>query len=170
MSLAQSTYVFQPMIDANGVINFMDGLIFGLTQKEDLKEIQQCMTHASDLALQITAAVEDFEKKDLEDILKGIGEIGKIIEEIPNDFADCSTMQGDLKRIESWGKIFENPVELAKVLGQNVLKNFQPILGDISKIPTDFSGGQFKNAGEDVADIMVLSLGPIPEARWGNEL
>ena len=127
MSLAQQVYVYQPMIDPKQVIDFMDGLILGLTQKEDLKEITQCLSHATDLAYQITTAVEDFEKKDLEDILKAIGAIGQIIQAIPNDFQDCTTMQGDLKRIEAWGKIFEDPAKLAQVLATNVISHFSQI-------------------------------------------
>merc|ERR1711998_312512 len=147
--LSQQVYVAQPMIDPKQVIDFMDGLILGLTKKEDLKEITQCLTHASDLAYQITDAVEDFEKG--------------IIEAIPNDFQDCKSMQGDLQRIEKWGKIFENPTELAKVLAENVFAHLTAITSDIEKIPTDFSSQQYKNAGEDIADIMVQAIGPVPE-------
>lgn len=166
MLSSQSLYVAKPMIDPSQVINFMDGLILGLTQKEDLKEITQCLTHVSDLATQITAAVEDFEKGDLEDILKGVGEIGTIIQNVPNDFQDCTSMQGDLDRITKWGQIFKDPVKLAQVLGTNVIAHFTQITADVQKIPTDFTSGQYKDAGEDIADIMVQALGPVPEGKW----
>ena len=79
MQTFDSLYVPQPMIAPVDVVDFMDGLIFGLLQKEDLPEIQKCLTHAPDVAKQITAAVEDFEKGDFSDIIAGIGEIGQII-------------------------------------------------------------------------------------------
>ena len=53
------------MIAPTDVINFMDGLIFGFTGKEDLAEIQKCLTHVPTLATQITNVVEDLEKKDI---------------------------------------------------------------------------------------------------------
>lgn len=170
MSLAENIYVAKPMITPTQVIDFMDGLVLGLTQKEDLKEITACLSHATDLAYQITDAVSDFEKKDIEDIIKGIGKIGEIIQEVPQDFQDCKSMQGDLQRIEAWGKIFEDPVKLAQVVGQNVIAHFSNIMTDINKIPTDFTDAKYKDAGEDIADLMVQAIGPVPEGTWGKEI
>ena len=160
------------MITGPQVIEFMDGLFFGLTGKEDLPEIQKCMTHVPEVADQITAAIADLEKKDLADIIKAIGEIGTIIQNIPTDFQDCqsSSLQNDIARIEKWGQIFSDPKKLVEVVTMNVLKNYSKILADIGKIPTDFSSGDFKDAGDEVADIMVDALGPIPQmdGTWGD--
>ena len=161
-------YTPMPMIAPVDVVDFMDGLVFGLLKKEDLPEIQQCLQHAPDVAKQITAAVEDFEKGDLADIIAGIGEIGQIIQDLPADFKDCDAMQGDLKRIEKWGKIFENPVQLFEMLAKNVVANFSQITKDIQTIPTDFTNKQFKSAGEDIADIMVQAIGPVPQYAEGQ--
>merc|ERR1719465_85137 len=120
------------MIAPVDVVDFIDGLIFGLLQKEDLPEIQACIQH------------------------------------LPNDFKDCDSMQGDLKRIEKWGEVFKNPVALIQLLTTNVIKNFANITKDISSIPTDFNNHQFKNAGEDIADIMVQSIGPVPQYAQGQ--
>jgi len=38
-------------------------------------------------------------------------------------------------------KIFEDPLKLALVLGNNVIAHFAQIQSDITKIPTDFSSG-----------------------------
>ena len=95
--------------------------------------------------------------------------MGQIISDIPTDFADCTSIQGDLKRIEDWGKIFEDPVKLMQVVAANVLKNYPEIMGDITKIPTDFSSGDYKDAGTEVADIMVSAIGPIPKTFDGIE-
>ena len=165
-------YNAQPMISAPQVIEFMDGLFFGLTGKEELTEIQKCMTHIPEVADQITAAIADFEKKDLADIIKAIGEVGTIIQNIPTDFEDCqsSALQGDIQRIEKWGQIFSDPKQLVEVVTMNVLKNYSKILADIGKIPDDFSSGDFKDAGDEIADIMVDAIGPIPQldGTWGD--
>ena len=79
-------YQPQPMIQPTDVIDFIDGLLIGLLQKEELPEFQSCVQHLPDLAYDITNAVEDFEKGDFADIIKGVGEIGKIIKDLPNDF------------------------------------------------------------------------------------
>lgn len=141
----------------------MDGLILGLTGKEDLPEITKCLQHADDLADEINDAVTDFMKGDVEDIIKGVGEIGQIIEEIPNDFNDCKSMQGDIARIEAWGKIFEDPTKAIEMITQNVIKNLAKIEASAQKIPQDFNSNQWKQAGEDISDIMVDVIGPVPQ-------
>jgi len=156
------TYVRDLTMTPEQVIDFVDGLILGLTGKEDLPEITKCLQHGDDIAVDITDAVEDFEKGDFPSIIEGIGEIGKVIEELPDDLGDCSSMQDDLKRIETWGKIFEDPAKLAETVGMNILKNGGAILSDGEKVGTDFDNGQFKASGQDIAEILVLTIGPIP--------
>ena len=51
-------------------------------------------------------------------------------------------------------------------LTTNVVAHFSQITGDVSKISTDFTSSQYKSAGEDIADIMVLSIGPVPASQW----
>ena len=168
MQTFDQVYVPQTMIAPVDVVDFMDGFVFGLLQKEDLPEIKACLQHAPDVAKEITEAVEDFEKGDFADIIAGIGAIGKIVQDLPNDFKDCESMQGDLKRIEKWGEVFQNPVQLVQLLTKNVVNNFSKITSDISSIPTDFNNKQFKNAGEDIADIMVQAIGPVPQYAQGQ--
>jgi hypothetical protein len=72
-------------------------------------------------------------------------------------------MQGDITRLTKWGKIFEDPKKLMEVVASNVLKNDIAIVSDANKIGTDFSAEQYKSVGLDIADIMSLALGPIPE-------
>ena len=43
-------------------------------------------------------------KGDMEDIIKGIQEMGEMIEGLPADLKDCSVgMKDDVRRIEKWG-------------------------------------------------------------------
>ena len=55
-------------------------------------------------------------------------------------------------------------MQLITTLTQNVVTHFPEITRDIQKIPQDWSSNQFKDAGEDIADIMLQSIGPIPQA------
>ena len=162
-------YVAQPMMTPTDVIGFVDGLVFGLIQKEDLPEIQTCLQHAPEIADQLTQAISDLEKKDFADIIKAIGEFGAIIQELPQDLSDCEAMQGDIKRIENWAQIFTHPTELIATLTKNVISNWGGITTDINKVTTDFSSSDFKGAGEDIADVLVLSLGPVPEGKWWSK-
>lgn len=72
-------------------------------------------------------------------------------------------MQDDVRRITAWGEIFKHPLTLIKTVGGNIFKNLGPIGQDISKISVDIQGNQFEKTGEDMADLLILNLGPVPK-------
>ena len=106
----------------------------------------------------------DFSKGDVTDIIKGVEEVGKIIEQLPGDLTDCSDMQSDIAKIEKWATIFEHPITLVETLTKNILKNWTKVLSDVMQTMSDWNSDAYYNAGDDVADILVLSIGPITQA------
>ena len=152
---------YEYQITVEGVEEFVGGLMYGLLQKDDLPEIKKCLQNEQTLETEIETAIADIEKKDFKDILAGIQEIGQIVQELPGDLSDCKNIQGDVDKIEAWAKIFTEPSKLLPVLSKNVLANWKTITADVSKTDTDWKAADYKNAGEDVADILVESVGPI---------
>ena len=144
------------------VENFLGGFIFGLIQKDDLSQIQKCLSDAGGLEKEIEEAFTDFAKGDVADIMAGITLVGKIIQELPADLQDCQGMQGDIDRIEKWAAIFSDPSALVKVVTTNVIKNFSALSKDVTQTMSDVGAGKMYNAGEDIADIMVLTVGAVP--------
>ena len=153
----------QVALSPDDVVQFLGGIVFGLIQKDDLSKIQTCINDAQDLQKDITTMVEDFEKKDMADILAGIEEAGKVIQEFPADLGDCQGMQADVTRIENWAKIFDDPTKLVQTLLVNIVQHLGDIIGDITKMNTDIGSNSWYNAGDDIADILVKTLGPVPE-------
>ena len=143
------------------VEEFVGGLMYGLLQKDDLPEIKLCLQNEQQLETEINTAIADFAKKDFKDILLGVEEIGKVVKELPTDLADCKNIQGDVDKITAWAKIFTEPKKLLPVLSQNILANWKTISTDVVKTDTDFKAADYKDAGIDVADILVESVGPI---------
>ena len=47
-----------------GTEEFVAGLLYGMVQKDDLPEIQKCLTNAESLEAEITNAVSDLSKGD----------------------------------------------------------------------------------------------------------
>ena len=146
------------------VEQFIAGLIFGLVQDDDLAEIQKCLKDGSGLGDEITEAIQDFEQKSMEGVIEGIEEIGKIIQELPADLGDCKNMQGDIDRIEAWAQIFKDPKQLAMTVAKNVMKNYKEIMADGTKTYSDWESSQFYDCGDDVAEILTLTLGAVPKA------
>ena len=146
-------------MDIAGVEDFVAGLIFGLIAKDDLPEIQKCLANGELLEQEITNAISDISKGDLSDIIKAVEEIGHIITELPQDLADCQGMSDDIAKIENWAKIFSHPTTLVATLTKNLLANWSAVFADVSKTEADWTAEDFYNAGDDIADILVLSLG-----------
>ena len=144
------------------VEQFLGGFVFGLIQKDDLTQIEKCLNDASGLETEIEQAFGDFAKGDITDIIAGITLVGKILQELPTDLGDCQGMQGDIDRIEKWAAIFSDPSALVKVVTTNVIKNFSAISKEITQTMSDVGSGNMYNSGEDIADIMVLTLGAVP--------
>ena len=151
-------------LNVNDVEEFLAGMIQGLIEEDDFTKIQKCLTDATTLEGELEAAIADFEKKDLADILAGVKIIGNIFTELPADLGHCQDMQADLDRIEAWAAIFQNPTALAKALQENLMKNISNVEQDIMKLTADVKTDEMFYAGEDIADLLVQSLGPVPAA------
>ena len=141
----------------------LGGLLYGLIQKDDLSKIELCLKDADVVEQEINEAVEDFMKGDVTDILAGVTVIGKLIQELPVDLKDCQGMESDIARIEKWGEIFTDPTQLMQTVVQNLLTNYGAIFGDITKTSGDIAKADYYTAGEDIADVLVLTLGAVPQ-------
>jgi len=115
------------------------------------------------LAGELTEAIGDYEKKDYIDKLKAMEVMGTIISGLPQDLSTCEKMKGDIDRIERWAQIFRNPGELFKMIETNGIKNLAAIGTDITHVAQDLEKKDNKLAGFDVADLLILNLGPVPQ-------
>ena len=149
-------------INPEQTAEFVAGIIDGLIGKNDLPEIQKCLSDSTNLDQDIEKAISDFSKGDGPDIIKGVEAIGRIVQELPVDLQDCGDIQGDINRIEKWATIFEHPETLVETILANAIKNHEAVITDAGKIVSDFSAGNFAQSGSDVGDILVLLLGPVP--------
>ena len=65
--------------NADNAEEFIAGMIFGLIQKDDLSNIQACLTDADTLEKQIEEAVADLSKGDFNDLVAGAKILMQII-------------------------------------------------------------------------------------------
>ena len=141
----------------------LGGLIYGLIQKDDLKQIETCLTDADKVEAEINEAVTDIMKGDVQDIIAGISVIGQLLSELPVDLQDCQDIQGDVTRITNWiDALVADPVKLATMIATNVISNFTGITADISTTSSDIAKADYYSAGTDISDIVVLTLGAVP--------
>ena len=157
-------------MNIEGTEEFVAGLMYGLIEKDDLPEIQKCMKNADALEAEITNVVSDISKGEFQDVLKAVQEIGQITKELPQDLDECKAIDDDVAKIEAWAAIFANPTKLVATLSKNLLANWKNVEADINTTTSDWNAAKYYNAGEDVADMVVLSVGPISEGDEVEEI
>ena len=153
-------------INPEQTAEFVAGIIEGLIGKNDLPEIQKCLKDSGNLDQDIEEAISDFSKGDVPDIIKGVEAVGRIIQELPVDLQDCGDIQDDVTRIEKWATIFEHPETLVETILANAIKNHEEVITDAGKIVTDWNSDDFAQSGEDVGEVLVLLIGPVPSATF----
>ena len=152
-------------MDIEGAEEFIAGIMNGLIQKDDLPEIQKCLANTEVLEVEITNALADFSKGDIQAVIKAVQEFGVIIGQLPGDLAECKNISDDLVKVKTWAKIFAHPVSLVEVMTKNLLANWKDVSADITKTTSDYNSAKYFSAGEDIADVVVLAVGPISRAE-----
>ena len=117
---------FSPM----DVKMFVDGMLQVLIHRNDFTEIDHCFKDTTTIEKQLAQAVQDFEKKDVPDILAGVQVMGEILQEIPVQLGHCDGMQKDMARITAWADIFKHPMTLIPKVTKNTIANFPQIIKD----------------------------------------
>ena len=154
---------------ADELKQFLGGLFKGLLQDDHLDNIMTCLSDEQTLEKEMTEAISDFEKKDLMDIVKGVQIIGTMMTQVEGDIVDCKGMETDAKRIENWAQIFKHPTELVQTIFANALTNRQGLANDIAEVSADAASGDYNDMGLTVADIIVKTVGAIPNLTSNEE-
>jgi exonuclease VII small subunit len=144
------------------VLLFLNGLVTGLVQDDNLENIEKCVTDVEGMDTEIEDALADFKKGGISDIIAGGKEVYKVISQAKADISQCEEMSADWERLESWASIFEHPTQLIPTVFKNVLANRSGIEADISELKSDETSANYKDFGLTVADILVKSIGEVP--------
>jgi hypothetical protein len=156
-------------MSGDDVINFTAGLFEGLIDKNDLPELQACMTDTTTIGDEVTEAVADFEKGDSSSIILGVEEMIKVSQQFPTAFSDCTTISDDVTAIENYFAQFSDISKASQIIFMNVLKNFSKIGSDIGSLETDFDNADYFQAGEDMASVLVDTLGPVEQTMFQGD-
>lgn len=143
------------------VADFTAGLVFGLTGDNHLTEIEQCFKSTDPMRVDLLKALDDFKHLNF---IAGLQDFGDILLQLPVAFQDCTDMQDDITAIENWATIFKQPLKLTKTVSKNWLVHGVQIEADFQKEQADWAAEDYFTAGKDVADGLVLLVGPVNPA------
>ena len=70
-------------------------------------------------------------------------------------------MGDEIKAIESWATIFENPSTLISTVTKHMILHRKEIESDVKTVKTDWNATEYFQAGKATADLLTVAIGPI---------
>lgn len=148
-------------ISVMAIPDFVAGFVYGLTGDNHLTEIEACYTGGEVLATEIETGIADIKHGGTDyDIQAGL-QFALAATQIPIALNTCENMGDDITAIEQWAAIFKDPAKLAQKLALHYARHKAEIQGDISTLESDWDSQLYFKAGEDLADLATLVIGPI---------
>ena len=155
-------------ITAMAIPDFVAGFVYGMTGNNNLDEIQKCYQGGEPMVDEIETGIADIKKGGLDNDIQAGLQFGLAVTQIPPALKTCEGMGDDLAAIEDWASVFEKPKELAEKLATHYALHHKKIQGDIQTLETDWDAQSYFKAGQDLAEISTLALGPIKKNAYGD--
>ena len=114
------------------------GMLKGALDAEGFNDIIKCVGDGEQVFEDAYTAIQDFEKKDTEDVIAGLEEVGKMLLVVKKGMSDCSSIKADWKKLEAMAVIFANPTSLAYHVGKDLLVNGRDIFHEVDTSITDY--------------------------------
>ena len=153
-------------ITALAIPDFVAGFVYGLTGDNQLTEIESCYQGGEVMATEIEAGIADIKVGGTDHDIQAALQFALAATQIPIALNTCEGMGDDLTAIEQWAAIFKNPSKLAKKLALHYAMHKSEITTDIGNLEADWDAADYFKAGEDLADIATLAVGPIQTADY----
>lgn len=99
---------------------------------------------------------------------EGIKDAGKAWTAFGTAMTACEGMDGDIAAIEAWAQIFTKPERLATVVAEHWVFHGKQIKADVAQETSDWSAGQYFDAGKDTGAALSLAVGPMYENEVAN--
>ena len=130
-------------ISAEGVIEIIAGIINGVIEKNDLQEIEACITNVDDMTINIERAIEGFEEGDAVGILEGLMEIEQFVLKIPPTLKGCVAIQDDINTFLAWGAIILDPLFFIETVSKNLVLHIFQVKKEVQVIINDYNTEQY---------------------------
>jgi len=141
--------------------DFVAGFMYGMTGDNHLTEIEACYQGGQLMTQEVEAGIADIKKGGWDNDTQAALQFGLAVLQIPQALNTCKGMDDDIAAIEAWAQIFTDPTKLAATVSKHYLLHKKQIQTDITTLETDWDAHLYFQAGEDLAALMTLAVGPI---------
>jgi C1A family cysteine protease len=129
------------------VIDIVTGVAdgFGMTMTED------CVEESETMVKDIAGAIELMEKKDPEDVMKGLTMIAEALKEnLPQAAKNCGASEDEIKQLVQALEVMGHPKEFIYKVGKNLIINGVDVFKHINGAIGSWKGQDYKGFGEHV--------------------
>jgi len=127
--------------DTQQMVLIVEGILKGALDAEGFDDIEHCIQDAATVIKDAEIAVQDFEKKDVQDVIAGIKEVGVILQTIKAGMSDCSHLKADWQRLAAMASIFSSPTSFAYHVGKDLLVNGKDIFREVEDSIVQYNSG-----------------------------
>lgn len=96
--------------------------------------------------------------------IKGAREAKKAFDQFPAAFATCKNIGDDLKAVEDWAKIFNDPMHVAHLATKHAIIHNKEIQKDFKLEKADWAAKNYYHSGLYSADMVQIMIGPVKKA------
>jgi ABC-type ATPase with predicted acetyltransferase domain len=137
---------------------FVAGHLYGFVEDNHLEELETCYKDDKGSFVMVENAIKAFEAGQNEQAIELIGDL---VASLPADVSDCKAASAELKAVEDWASIFTNKKELISNVSKHFLLHKKAMTADITTLKSDWSQGEYFQAGDVAADLLTLAVGPV---------
>jgi len=138
-------------ISAMAIPDFLAGFIYGMTNDNQLEEIEACATGFEIMYPEIQTGIDDIKAGGWNYDVQAALQFALVILQIPQALNTCENMDDDFAAISEWAQIFTDPAKLAATVSKNLLFHKSAIKADLSALETDWDTGLYFESGEELA-------------------
>lgn len=139
------------------------GLLYGITQREGLPNLGECLYGADELVYDLLHAYNDVASQTFAGIMNGLILLAMTVMYIPNDLYECALAKEDAKAFEEWlGSIVHERTELIATIRYNLTHHFAALSIELNKARKDLTMGYWSHLGEDLGEMLVIATKPMP--------
>lgn len=147
------------------------GVLQGALQTEDLDDYVTCIQDSESVVLDVEDAIENFEKKNISGVTKGLSDIADALKVIVGAIDTCSQQKDldQLKKLKAMLATFNSPKSFAYHVGKDLLFNGVNIYHEITDAVSNYRVGKYEAFGEDIGSVLALVLiGKLEESKLQN--
>lgn len=116
----------------------------------DFKDVKPCVSDIETVIAEGEEAYNFFHKGHLDNIVKGVKEIGTLLETVESATKDCKFKDVDREKLEKMVKLFHHPLSFGYNVGKNLWVNGVDILHEVNEAVDEYQHQQWKDFGYNI--------------------